>query len=294
MARSGWNKLRCMAGNARTPKARALGNALREAREGCGLSLRRLAGELGRDPGVLSRWESGERVPKPTDVAQILTLLGVNGSRYDEIVELTTGTSEPRWLAVTLPEQRQQLAALLDFERTATTITEVSPLLIPGLLQSGGYVRAIMSGGGVPADEVETRIAVRIGRREVIARRDPVHLCALVGETALRQVVGGREVMLEQLEHLQEISQWPNIELRIVPFTCGWNPALEGPFLLIDSDHAMPVVQIENRRSGLFLHEVQDIDTYRRAAEHVRHVTLSPERSLELIGEAMKEVEAAC
>src|SRR5262245_25884315 len=123
-----------------TPKARALGKALREAREATGQSLRAFAKQLGRDPGVLSRWETGDRTPQSDQVAQLLTKLGVTGERYDEVMELTRGTDERRWLAITLPEQRQQFAALLDLEASATTITAVAPLLVPGLLQTSGYI----------------------------------------------------------------------------------------------------------------------------------------------------------
>lgn len=284
-----WHMLCCMAGNARTPKARALGSALRDAREHKGLSLRQLASQIGRDPSVVSRWEHGERNPKPTDVAQILTQLGINGERYEEIVDMTRGADAPRWLAVSLPEQRQQLDALLDFETTATSITDVSPLLIPGLLQASSYVRAIMSAGSVPEDEVRTRVAVRIGRRDAITRRDPVPLLALIGEAALRQVIGSREVMVEQLRMLLELGKLPNVDLRVVPLTSGWHPGLEGPFTLIESEP--PVVQLENRRSGLFLHEKEDVDTYRQAADTVLREAMSPGDSAGLIAEIANEME---
>lgn len=281
----------CMASNTRTPKARALGSALREAREERGLGLRQLASDLGKDAGQLSRWENGERAPRPTDVAQILTHLGINGERYEEIIAICSGTHDPRWLAVTLPEQRQQLGALLEFERTATTITEVSPLLIPGLLQTSDYARAIMTAGGVPVTEAETRVAVRVGRRDVILRRDPARLVALVGEAALRQVIGTRKVMIEQLEYLGEMAKLSNVDLRVVPFSSGWHPALEGLFLLIESEQT-PVVQLESRRSGLFLHEPEDVRTYRDAADTVLRAALSPEESSEFIAAIAKDMEA--
>lgn len=80
----------------RTPKSRALGRALRQAREDNGLKLREFAERLGRDPGLLSRWETGERTPRPDQVAQILALLGVNGDRFDEFVQLTDALLGPR------------------------------------------------------------------------------------------------------------------------------------------------------------------------------------------------------
>lgn len=281
-----------MPSNTRTPKARALGRALRAAREERGLSLRKLAAELGRDPGALSRWENGERSPKPTDVAQILTLLGVNGDRYEEIIDMTRNTDASHWLAVSLPEQRQQFAAMLEFERTATKITQAAPLLVPGLLQTTAYVRAIMTAGSVPNDEVETRIAVRIGRREAITRRDnPVRLAVAIGEAALRQVLGSPRIMIEQMDHLLQMSELANVDVRVAPFTSGWHPALEGLFVLIESEAAPPVVQFENRRSGLFLHEPTDVKIYQDAADTVFDAALSYQDSRKLIVKIRKELE---
>src|SRR5262245_47523636 len=107
---------------ARTPKARALGAALRQAREENHLLLRELGSAINRDIGVISRWETGERTPKPEQVAQILTTLGVNGERYDEIMTLAYGTDQSQWVATTLPEQKQQTVAYLDWEQNASRI----------------------------------------------------------------------------------------------------------------------------------------------------------------------------
>lgn len=276
----------------RTPKSRALGRALREARQEKGLKLRDFAAQLGRDPGVLSRWETGERTPRPDQVAQILTLLGVNGDRYEEIINLTEGTHASQWLAVSLPEQRQQFAALLDFEQSATKITEVGPLFVPGLLQTGPYIRAIMSGGSVPLAEIASRVAMRLGRRDILTKRDPVHLGALVGEAALSQLIGGPEVMAEQLHHLLEMAKRSNVDLRVMPYHSGWHPGLEGAFLLIESKQATPVVQLENRRTVLFLHEDDDVGPYRQAVEMVLRIAMSPAESTALISEYMKTWEA--
>ncbi|WP_168584314.1 helix-turn-helix transcriptional regulator [Saccharopolyspora sp. ASAGF58] len=276
---------------ARTPKGRALGGALRQAREDRGLKLREFASTLGRDPGVLSRWETGERTPKPEQVAQILTALGVVGERYEEIVGLAYDTDAPQWVATRLPDQKQQLSALVDYEQNASEIIEVAPLLIPGLLQTGSYVRAIMSGGGVPSGEIATRAAIRIGRKDVILRNEPARLLALVGEGALRQVVGDRDTMIEQLRHLADMSERPNIDLRIVPYRSGWNPSLEGGFLLIKHEKLDPVVALENRRSGLFLHEYDDVTVYEQAVEQTAQVALNSKASMMLLRKAVKNVE---
>ncbi len=266
----------------KTPKGRALGSALRQARQDRDLTVRAFASQLGRDPGVLSRWETGERTPKPEQVAQILTSLGVNGDEYEEIIQLTYGANDSNWVATTLPAQRQQLAAYIDFEQNATKILEVSPLLIPGLLQTSDYIRIIMTEAEVPAGELAARVAVRIGRRDVITRNAPAQYVALIGEAALRQLLGGREVMAEQIRYLLEMTRRPNIDLRVFPFGSGWHPALEGPFHLIETGEGT-VVHLENRKSALFLHEKSDVRTYQRAAEKVLGVAMSQAESVKLI-----------
>ncbi|MEU0464993.1 helix-turn-helix transcriptional regulator [Amycolatopsis sp. NPDC006131] len=293
-----------VAGN-KTAKRHALGTALTNLRTENGLTLRALAEKAGYEhAGTLSRWEKGERTPHVDDVKRLLDALGVQGERREEVIALADGTDEPRWLAITLPEQRAMLSALIDFQDAAKHIVAVSPLLIPGLLQSSDYIRALMIEGGVPADELGTRVAVRVGRRDVITRRNPANLTAIIGEAALRQVIGSRQIMAGQLRYLNELGALPNVEIRVLPFDSGWHPALEGPFTLIEGEQ--PVVNLENRRSGLFLHEEADLELYRDAVRFMlggeserkrgepgqgRKVAMSPAASAELIAEIANEME---
>jgi transcriptional regulator with XRE-family HTH domain len=278
---------------ARTPKARALGAALRQAREGEGMLLRELATAINRDLGVVSRWETGERTPKPEVVAQILTKLGVPADRYDQIMTLAYGTEESQWVATTLPEQRQQMAAYVEWEQNATAIVEVAPLLVPGLLQTSDYIRAIMTAGGVPEGEIASRVTFRIGRREAITKPNPAKLLVLLGQGALYQDVGGPEVMAAQLRHLLDMAIRPNIDLRIMPDHSGWHPGLESAFALISADRPAgarrtsdeSIVFVGNRRSVLMLHEQSDVDAYKRAIDRTMRITMSRERSLTFIAD---------
>jgi transcriptional regulator with XRE-family HTH domain len=265
----------------RSPKARALGGMLRDVRKARGMSLADVSQAIDKDRGLISRWENGERVPKPTDVARLLAIMDVTGPRYDEILDMAIGRHDPQWLAVNMPDQRQQLAALIEYEATATGIIAVSPLILPGLLQSPAYIRAIMTAGYVPAGEIEARIAARLNRRKVLMRKDPVHFVALVGEAAVRELIGGRQVMVEQLRHLQHMATQPHVELLIIPLEVGWHPGLEGAFYLIESEDVDPVVHMENRRSGLFLHEADDVQNYRDAVDTIKEVALGvPESAM--------------
>lgn len=274
-----------------TPKARALGAELRQARERAGLGLRELARRLEMSHSVLSRIESGERPPRPEDVASILTALGVNGAAQESVLDLSRDTGGSHWLSVGMPEQEMQLAALLDFERTASHIIDVSPLLVPGLLQTSDYVRAIMTAAGRPSHEVEMRSAVRLGRREALRRENPARLTAYIGEPALRQRIANADAMREQFRFILEMAEKPHVTVRILPAVSGWHPGLEGAFSLLEFTAAPPIVHLETRRSGLFLGEGADVDAYRTAVDKVREAAMSPADSTRLIADALKEME---
>lgn len=282
-----------------TPKTRSFGTSLREIREATSKSLRTVANELRIDPSTLSKIETGKSVPKPEVAAQILEHLGVPQEQATELRKLLEGAEKPEeaWRANNLPEQRQHLAAIVDFEDVAETITEYTLGLVPGLLQTKNYARAIMSGGAspLPPSEVNIRVMTRMGRQGVLSpeREHPVQLLALIHETALRQDIGGREVMVEQLEYLQKMAKRPNVDVRIVPDGVGWHEGLEGNFALItpraDAD-LYPVVFLEYRRSGLILHADEDVAAYREAEESVQRLAMTSTATEEAIARTIKEM----
>ena len=272
---------------ARTPKAHALGTALRDARERQKLTTRELADRIGRNHGEISRWETGDRTPKPENVAQVLTALGIVGELYDDIMSLTYDTRAPLWVATTLPAQRQQLAALIAMEDTATTITEVLPLLIPGLLQTRDYAAAIMSAGNLTSDEASARLTIRMRRQEILTRENPVRYSAFIGEAALGQLIGDRSVMVDQFHHLLTMARRPNIQVRIMPADRGWHPGLEGGFIFLPAANQVSIVHLELRRTSTFLHEEDDVNAYRDALDMINKVSLTPTASAQLIMERM-------
>ncbi|MEV4144419.1 helix-turn-helix transcriptional regulator [Amycolatopsis sp. NPDC049691] len=274
-----------------------LGDALKEARESRGVSLRKLAVLIGRkesDSGLISRWETGERNPKPDDVASIVEALGIGDDAGAELMALAANVGQGgRWHAVTVVERRQQMNALLAAERTATTVTHLAPLLIPGVLQTSAVIRAIMVDAEVPADEIDERVAIRIGRRDLITRKAPATLDVLLGEAAIRHVIGGRDVWVEQLTYLSEMIELPNVNVQIVPFEAGWTPVLTGSFILFDSAQAPSIINLELHRGGLMLYAEEDIAVHRRKAEVARRKAMSAEASLELIVKVKGELMEA-
>ncbi|MCP2169849.1 hypothetical protein LX83_006735 [Goodfellowiella coeruleoviolacea] len=224
----------------------------------------------------------------------ILGALGVTTADRDRILDLAEDAKDATWLETSIPGVHRQLLALIEFERTARLITEVSPLLIPGLLQTGDYARAIMTGAGHRGHEAESRVMVRLGRKEILVRRKPVELVALIGEQAIRQPLGGPDVMAEQLHHLSEMAQRPNITIQVIPATGSiWHPGLTGPFTLLEFPLAPPMVNLEHHRSSLFLFESDDVSVYKDVVGTVRSIAMSPEESAKLIIDSKDKMEKA-
>lgn len=281
-----------MAGITRKQAAPPLGEAIRAALDSRGVSQRKLGALLGHtSAGLVSRWVSGERRASPDDVQGIIDALAIEGEEADELLALAAGAGQARHFAVTLPERRAELAELLAAERTASVVTHLAPLTIPGVLQTADVIRTQMHEAGVPEQEIEERVLTRIGRRDLITRRDPAQLNVLLGEAAIRYRVGGPKVWADQLRYLVEMGDLPNVELRLVPYSAGWSPLLVGSFMLVESDEAPPIVSLDLHGSGLTLRSHEDIARHRRDADAVREKAMSPADTAGLIAEVLHELE---
>jgi hypothetical protein len=205
-------------------------------------------------------------------------------------VELARDPDGSHWVAVGLPGQYQQLRTLRRFERQATRITDVSPLLIPGLLQTEQYTRAIMAAAGVPATDIDARAAVRRERAEILTQPDPVQLVAVIGAAALHHRIGNDHVMLDQLRWLSTMAERANVLLHVLPEHGPWHPALEGPFILVEGVEGA-VVHVENRRSALFFHQPTDVDAYRVAVDLVLDAAAGLLDSASIVADAISDLE---
>ncbi|MER6992176.1 DUF5753 domain-containing protein [Saccharopolyspora hirsuta] len=139
---------------------------------------------------------------------------------------------------------------------------------------------------------VARRVAIRVGRREVITRDQPAEFVAFIGGAALRQIIGSRELLSAQLRHLLQMARRPNVDLRGLRHDSGSHPALEGPSHLIETEDST-VVLLEMRNSALFLHEPQDVSSYRQAAARVLGAAMSPTGSAKLIEHIAESAEGS-
>lgn len=273
-----------------TPRARALGVELRNARDTAGISTRDLAVRVGWGVGgnvKITRAENGQSPLSATDTAMLLGHLGVTGTHYSRIMELAAEVADPNWLA---PGIDPQLGMLADYERTAAHVGEVNLLDIPGLLQTADVARAIMADAGLTKEAAAQRVMMRMARRDVLTGPSPTPFLALIGEHAIRHIPGGRPVAREQLRHLLYWGGQPHVTIQVVPADAGWTPARVGPFVLLEFDGTRPVVVVEHYRSSATITDRRDVADYQTAVDMVRRVAMSPEESAELIAKVAEEM----
>ncbi|RGC70459.1 hypothetical protein C5N14_03165 [Micromonospora sp. MW-13] len=175
-------------------------------------------------------------------------------------------------------------------EANAVALRTCQPSLVPGLLQTEEYARAVLTGQGIhtPA-EVGQLVAGRMARQELIDGPAPRRFTAVVDEAALRRVVGGPDVQRAQLERLVEWSALPHVRLYVVPAGAGAHPGLAGGFVLATLPDGDEVAYVD----GVF-GQVMDrpgaIDTLRSMWDTLLGEALSEGASLELIGKLVSEL----
>ncbi|TDD54836.1 helix-turn-helix domain-containing protein [Saccharopolyspora elongata] len=277
---------------ANTAKARVLGAELRDLRKQAGLTVRGLEERLNFSRSTISRIECGEKVPSAEDLGAMLAIYKVTGTRRDELVEAAKEADQPNWTEVGPTGIPRQLSALLEFEREATRISDLSLIRVPGLLQTADYARAVFRGGGVSPERIEMLVAIRMGRREVLTRASPVKFVALIDEAVLRRPVGGKEVMADQLRHILKTAELDTVTVQVLPFELGAHIGQDGSHILLEFAKADPIVHLEHRRSGQFLDKPEDTIDFRDLTATLQADALGADQSAALIRSYLDGLEA--
>lgn len=192
---------------------------------------------MGRSPGWLSHVEAGRLRISITDLGTLLEIYGLTEQDplLHELIERARSLSNPWWSSLTGLLDRRDVAFLAN-EAEADLIRTYEVALIPGLLQTEQYARAVLA-TRLPAaapEVVDRRLGVRMSRQQVLMRPGPAELHAVISEAALAFQVGGPEVHAQQIRHLIDQAAKPNIRIQILPFTAGALPAGHGSFTLLN------------------------------------------------------------
>jgi transcriptional regulator with XRE-family HTH domain len=225
---------------ARDPEAdpRAfLGGELRRARVAAGFgSQEALAARLGFDRTVVTKAETGERPPTADVLAAWCEACQLDEDLFARFAALARRSDGPvpSWLE-----------SWLDTEREAHTLRLWSPVLVPGLLQTAEYARALAVATGLDEDAAQGHVAVRLERQAILDRPCPPHVVAVMDESVLRRLIGSPQVTADQLTHVAELSERPNLSVQVVPADTGANAGLSGAFDLASGDGAPEVLRMD-------------------------------------------------
>jgi transcriptional regulator with XRE-family HTH domain len=244
-------------------RRRELGNELKYVREQAELSGHELARILGWVPSKVSRYEGGRRTPSELDVAVFLTSCGAKRTELERLLKLAREADAPYWVRPHSHQLPDQLRSLMIQESSACAIRGYEPLVVPGLLQTEGYARAVFQWMNKLDDHfVDSLVEARIGRQSILRRRLPPRCTFFIHERALRSTLGGARVMNEQLLHLVFSASLPHCSIRVLPESTGDYGAAGGPFMLMEYAAYPPAAYAETYTAGLFVEEPHDVATY--------------------------------
>ncbi|MFB7114391.1 helix-turn-helix domain-containing protein [Streptomyces sp. NPDC056190] len=259
-------------------------------REDAGLSQEQSARELGFSAAKLSRIESGKgrRPPAEGDVRALLKLYGTDEYESSVLLRLLRRAGEPGWWQRydkrLMPEWFDRLVGL---QEAAAAIRTFEIQYVPGLLQTAAYTRAVVERGlpTASAGEVQRRVELRMRRAQLLLRQDAPQVWAVLDESVLLRVLGSREVMREQLDHLVTMAQRPNVTVQIVPLdvTNASAPAIPITYLRFGGLDLPDVVYLEHIRSANFLEDRDETEEYRIALDRLADEALTPQESLALL-----------
>ncbi|MGH3243515.1 MAG: helix-turn-helix domain-containing protein [Spirillospora sp.] len=272
-----------------------LGARLRKLREARGISTEQAGYEIRGSHSKISRMELGRVGFKERDVADLLTFYGVSDpAERAPLLELAKEANTPGWWHRYGDVLASWFEVYLGLEEAASLLRAYELQFVPGLLQTEDYARAVVRLGFNDAadEEIERRVQLRTHRQERFTAPGAPTLWAVVDEAVVHRPLGGREVMRQQIKHLVEMSELPNVTLQIVPFGAGGHAAAGGPFTILRfaEPGLSDVVYLEQLTSALYLDKPTDVDTYLRAMNNLCITAERPDRTTDYLRHVLNDL----
>ena len=276
---------------------RQIATALREARVRDGLTIEQVAAELMCSPAKISRIETGRRPANPRDVRDLCRLYRLPEDVQARLIEMARQSRQPGWWEVhgLAPAH----ATFVGLEAIAATVRDYKSSVVPGLLQTAAYARAVIDAYFAPADPVvlERLVQARLQRQLGLFAEDAdtpdIHL--IMDEAALRRAVGGPDVMVEQLDRLIDGIDEFNIAVQVIPFTAGAHAGTETTFTIFTfADQSIPTAAFSEDIFGTMqLTTEDDLAKCERIFGLVTQAALPIDESLELVRSTRDQFAAA-
>ena len=269
-----------------TRRRRRLGAELRRLRDKAGLTIDQVAEALECSQSKVSRIETGQVSATPRDVRDMLELYQVDAAQREAMVQIAREARQRGWWQkfVDVPDG---VPAYVSLEAAATSIDVYMSLIVPALLQTAEYARAIIGAvrPDLPGSEIERRVELRVGRQALLDQDHPPALRVLLEDAVLRRPVGGAAVMRGQLQRLLEDAARPGVTVQVLPIGAGAHAGMDGQFTIfgIPAPAEPDIVALDSAADALYLESPEDLRRYRRVFERLLPAALPPEKSTAFI-----------
>ncbi|MDQ3576387.1 MAG: helix-turn-helix domain-containing protein [Actinomycetota bacterium] len=272
-----------------------LGLRLRERRDHLALSVGGAAKTVRMQQPNLSAVEAGKKKITAANLTALAKRYEFDADERAELQELRISADQRDWYHRYTWLFGDEFIRYLGLEFGAASVSVYQGSLVHGLLQTEDYAKAVIRGGSpyIRLTEVEPRCEVRLIRQQRLLGDQPLQITALLSEAVLRQEVGGRDVMRQQLEHLLNVmDEHKHVDIRIMPFGAGAHPALGGPFdvLSFDAPRLPSAVWQETLTTLTILERHQQVREYSVALAEAMQSALSTDESRDFIEEVAKEM----
>lgn len=275
-----------------TLRRRRLSAELRRLREEAGLTAAEVCKRCGWATGTLTKWERRDwQRPSLQNIRALIDLYGVTDETKKAELEMLAveGKERAGWWHEYRAWMSQVHSEYVGLEFGAVELLAFNALIVPGLLQTEAYARAIIEAGPdeLDAAEIDRQLEIRAKRQSILTGPDPLRLWVVLDEAALRRPVGGPDVMREQLAHLLELAKLARVTVQVTPFEAGAHPGVTGPFtiMLFPDPRDLPAVHIDSPAGQLLIEEPKEVRRFEIALQRIQAMALPPAESLNMIAD---------
>lgn len=277
-----------------TVRRKRLGIELRRLRERAGMTCEQVGQRLDCSGTRISRLETGRIGARPGDVRELLDIYGVSGADADALVQLAREARRKGWWHTYNRVLPPWFEPYLGIESEAVRLRDFQPLVIPGLLQTEEYARAVLlaAPGAGDSEDLERQVSLRMERQAVLSGANPPDLWVVLSEAVLRVRVGGPGVHRGQLRRLIDAAERSNVTLQVLPFTTAAHVQPISPFTILEfADAADPVVvYLEHLTGSLLLESTDEVRRYTVVFDHLRAESLGTGQSIDLLARLTAEL----
>jgi hypothetical protein len=249
-----------------------------------------VAERLSCSASKISRIETGHTSATPRDVQHLLEVYGVCGVDADELLQISWEARQKGWWH---PYSTVLTGAYVGLEAAARSVRAYEQQVVPGLLQTEAYARAMFRAArpDITDEDADRRVRVRMGRQSLLTQDDPLNLWVVLDEAVVSRPVGGDAVMRAQVARLLEAAELPNVSLQVLPFSVGAHAGMDGTFAILNFPESgdPDVVYAENATGGLFLEKHDELRKYSFIFDHISAAALREDHSVALLSELAKE-----